>query len=109
MFGPQFHYSVMSGLVHPGFTGGHSPLEGEGRAGWGRGGLAALPNVQHLPAESPVEYEVLSTAGSIGMTHIWLEFLGCWQIQNGARMKLCRAHGMRGPGLSRTLGKATWG
>lgn len=34
----QFCYSVMSGLVHPGFTGDHSPLEGKGRAGWGRWG-----------------------------------------------------------------------
>lgn len=53
---------------------------GEERQGrMGQVGLAALPFVQHLPAESPMEYKVLSTAGSIGMTHIWLEFLGCWE------------------------------
>lgn len=50
MFGHQFHHSVMSGLGNPGFTGAHSPLEGKGRAGWGRWGW------QHLPAESPMEY-----------------------------------------------------
>lgn len=38
VFGHRCCYPVMSELVHPGFTGGHFPLEVKGRAGWGRWG-----------------------------------------------------------------------
>lgn len=54
----------MSELVHPAFPGGHFPLEEKGNA------------------KSPVKHEVPSTARSIGMTHIWQEFLGCWKVQS---------------------------
>lgn len=80
MFCHQFCYS---GLVHPGFTGGRSPLEGKGRIG--QVGLAALPQVQHL-CRDPCG--VRGTVGSVGMTHIWLEFLGCWEPAGRYRMEL---------------------
>lgn len=90
MFCHQFCYSVMSGLVHPGFTGGHSPLEGKGRAGWGRWVW------QHSHRCSTPCRDPCGIRGAIHSGICWHDphlagisgMLGAsWEIQNGARMK----------------------
>lgn len=83
-------------------TGG----EGQDRAGeFGSTPTGAAPLQRPLwsTRDSGICWHDPHLAGISGM-------LGAsWEIQNGAGMKRCRAHGLRGTGLSRTMGKAPWG